>query len=171
MKILCCLDGANSEHVRHAVRMLSVVGAPVIALMTVVEAGPSLDLERSRNRAWRQPSLQQSVDAGMAGWAREAAAKILAAGLDLLPGSEILVRQGQAELEIVAAAAEWGADLILISPRQGAGDAEPAAPRSIGHVARFVLDYAACPVLLVRAFSGEYFQKKTERLSWGIAAT
>jgi hypothetical protein len=37
-----------------------------------------------------------------------------------------------------------GADLLILA-RQGAG----AGPRSLGKAARFVVDHAACPVLLV----------------------
>jgi hypothetical protein len=35
-------------------------------------------------------------------------------------------------------------------------DGKPAIdPKSVGHVARFVLDHAPCPVLLSRALTGE----------------
>jgi len=158
MKILCCLDGSNGEHMRHAIKMMSIAGAHVIALMTVVEAGPARVPEPSRPEPRSQPDRQPSWAGADLAEAKAAAAKILEAGLHLLPDSEILVRHGRAEREIVVAAREWGADMIIISPRTGQGDTEPEAPSSIGHVARFVLDYAACPVLLVRALSGEFFQ-------------
>jgi nucleotide-binding universal stress UspA family protein len=53
-----------------------------------------------------------------------------------------LRRQGRPEREVVQAA--QGADLLILA-RQGG----EAGPRSLGKAARFVVDNAACPVLLV----------------------
>jgi len=159
MRILCCLDGTNTEHVRHAIGMMSLVGAHVIALMTVADAGPPSDQDRSRQPFGHQPNPRPPFgEAGLAA-ARAAAAKILEAALGLLPGSEILVRQGRPELEIMTTAAAWRADFIMLSPRKVHDETGPVAPCSIGHVARFVLDYAACSVLLVRASSCEFFER------------
>ena len=75
---------------------------------------------------------------------------ILQEGQRYLPDAETLHREGKPEREIVQCAAEWHADLILICPRPP-GYAGPAlGPKSVGHVARFVLDHAPCPVLLLR---------------------
>jgi nucleotide-binding universal stress UspA family protein len=54
-----------------------------------------------------------------------------------------LRRRGRPEHEVVQAAR--GADLLIVA-RQGAAE---AGPRSLGKAARFVVDHAACPVLLV----------------------
>jgi nucleotide-binding universal stress UspA family protein len=56
--------------------------------------------------------------------------------------AEQLRRRGRPEHEVVQAAG--GADLLILA-RQGA----EAGPRSLGKAARFVVDHAACPVLLV----------------------
>ncbi len=53
-----------------------------------------------------------------------------------------LRRHGRPEREVVEAAR--GADLLILA-RQGG----EAGPRSLGKAARFVVDHAACPVLLV----------------------
>ena len=53
-----------------------------------------------------------------------------------------LRRHGRPEREVVQAA--LGADLLILA-RQGG----EAGPRSLGKAARFVVDHAACPVLLV----------------------
>ena len=66
-------------------------------------------------------------------------------------GAEKLQRQGRPEREIVNCAAEWNADLIVICPRSPLSGSPPIGPKSVGHVARFVLDHAPCPVLLVRS--------------------
>ena len=159
MRILCCLDGTNSEHVRHAINMLSLVGAHVIALLTVADAGPPGGLDRSRQPLRQLPGRWPPFGEARLAAAREAAAKIVEAGLGLLPGSEILVRQGRPELEIMNTAAAWRADFIMLSPRTVQGETAAMPPNSIGHVARFVLDSAACSVLLVGALSCEYFER------------
>jgi nucleotide-binding universal stress UspA family protein len=82
---------------------------------------------------------------------------ILKTAVGDLPQAETLLRQGLPELEIVNAAAEWRADVILICPRAEYGEPPHIGPRSVGHVARFVLDHAPCPVLLLRPLAGEQF--------------
>ena len=53
-------------------------------------------------------------------------------------------RSGRAEREVLAACAD--ADLLILARD---GDHTRLGPRSIGHVARFVLDHAPCRVLLI----------------------
>ncbi|WJY51668.1 universal stress protein [Streptomyces chengbuensis] len=55
-----------------------------------------------------------------------------------------LERTGRAEREVVAAAE--GADLLVVARD---GDRGHLGPRSLGPAARFVVDHAPCPVLLV----------------------
>jgi nucleotide-binding universal stress UspA family protein len=59
------------------------------------------------------------------------------------------VHRGRPEREIIAAAIAFRAGLIVLGPRPRSGPTEPG-PKSVGHVARFVLDHAPVPVLLVR---------------------
>jgi len=59
---------------------------------------------------------------------------------------QTLQRSGRVEREVVAAAA--GFDLLLVARD---GDARHPGPRSLGPAARFVVDHAPCPVLLVYA--------------------
>jgi len=54
-------------------------------------------------------------------------------------------------------AAEWKADLVLVCARTRYSESEPIGPGSLGHVARFVVDHAPCPVLLVRFRAGQPF--------------
>lgn len=63
---------------------------------------------------------------------------------------EILLAAGRPEREIERVAGEWRADLVVVCARQGSGPLPPPGPRSVGHVARFVLDHAPCAVLLIR---------------------
>jgi nucleotide-binding universal stress UspA family protein len=68
-----------------------------------------------------------------------------------LPGAAVttVVRRGRAERAIIAAAEELHPAAIVVCSRAGTGPAEPG-PRSVGHVARFVLDHSPVPVVLVR---------------------
>ncbi len=157
MRILCCLDGTNAKEVSHAAQMFFTAAPLMIALLTVIDVGPRRDIGRTRERFWRPPLHNEPVTEEMQAAERAAAEDILKAGLGYLPQAETLLRQGLAELEIVNAAAEWQADVILICPRAEYGEPPHIGPRSVGHVARFVLDHAPCPVLLLRPLAGEQF--------------
>ncbi|KQV14604.1 MULTISPECIES: universal stress protein [unclassified Kitasatospora] len=58
--------------------------------------------------------------------------------------STAVERNGRVEREVVAATA--GADLLVLARD---GDRTHLGPRSLGPAARFVVDHAPCPVLLV----------------------
>lgn len=88
---------------------------------------------------------------------RSSAQDILNEGLLHFPAAESLQKQGRPEREIVNTAAEWRADLVIICPRAEYGGKPTLGPKSVGHVARFVLDQAPCPVLLVRPLASEEF--------------
>ena len=81
----------------------------------------------------------------MAELAAVSAADLLAAAADRLGSRcERLEIQGQAERAVVRAAAD--ADLLVMARD---GDQSRLGPRSLGRTARFIVDHAACPVLLV----------------------
>ena len=71
-----------------------------------------------------------------------------------LPGIRItqLVAQGRPEQEIIVAAERLNADAVILCARPRIGPTEPG-PRSVGHVARFVVDHSPVPVLLIRRSS------------------
>jgi nucleotide-binding universal stress UspA family protein len=60
-------------------------------------------------------------------------------------GSQTVARRGRIEREVLEAADELPADVLVLA-RDGAPRREP---KSVGHFARFVVDHAGCPVLLV----------------------
>lgn len=68
-----------------------------------------------------------------------------------IPGAAIthLAVQGRPEQEIIAAATRLKADALILCSRPRSGPTEPG-PRSVGHVARFVMDHSPVPVLLIR---------------------
>jgi len=157
MRILCSLDGTNTKQVSVAAQMFSTAEPLTIALLTVIDVGPRRDIDRTRERFWRPPLHHEPVTDEMQAAERAVSEEILKAGLGYLPLAETLLREGRPELEIVNAAAEWRADVILICPRAEYGEPPHIGPRSVGHVARFVLDHAPCPVLLLRPLAGEQF--------------
>ena len=157
MRILCCLDGTNTQQVSHAAQMFSTAEPLTIALLTVIDVGPRRDMDRTRQRFWRPPLRHGPLTDEMQDAERAVSEEILKTALGDLPQAETLLRQGLPELEIVNAAAEWKADVIVICPRAEYGEPPHIGPRSVGHVARFVLDHAPCPVLLLRPLAGEQF--------------
>ena len=157
MRILGCLDGTNTQQVSHAAQMFSTAEPLTIALLTVIDAGPRRDMDRTRERFWRPPLRHEPITEEMQAAERAVSEDILKTAVGDLPQAETLLRQGLPELEIVNAAAEWRADVILICPRAEYGEPPHIGPRSVGHVARFVLDHAPCPVLLLRPLAGDQF--------------
>jgi nucleotide-binding universal stress UspA family protein len=150
MRVLCCLDGTNSEHISRALSTLIPADERVIGLLYVTDQGPHQEIERKREGLLRPrhpsgPLLEKIQQADVT-----AAQDILQEGLRYLPQAETLSRAGRPEREIIQCASEWHADLIAICPRPPTFGGPAVGPKSVGHVARFVLDHAPCPVLLVR---------------------
>jgi nucleotide-binding universal stress UspA family protein len=157
MRVLCCLDGTNTQQVIHAVQMFSTAEPLAIALLTVMDAGPRRDMDRTRERFWRRPLHHEPITEQMQAAERTVSEEILKVGQSHVPQAETLLRQGLPELEIVNTAAAWKADVILICPRADYGEPSHVGPRSVGHVARFVMDHAPCPVLLLRPVASDQF--------------
>lgn len=156
MRILCCLDGTNIEQINGAVSSFLRAEQLTIGLLYVTDSGPQESMERQRSRFMRPRGVGGARQEKMQQAQEFAAADILAEGQRYLAGAEALQRQGRPEREIVNCAAQWNADLILISPRSQY-DAAEIGPKSVGHVARFVVDHAPCPVLLLRPLAREQF--------------
>jgi nucleotide-binding universal stress UspA family protein len=150
MRVLCCLDGTNIESISKALSTLIAVDERTVNLLYVTDLGPHHEIERKRE--WllrpRHPSgpLQEKIQQAEAGAAQD----ILQEGLRYLPQAETIACEGRPEQEIIQYASQWHADLIVICSRSPAFGGPAVGPKSVGHVARFVLDHAPCPVLLVR---------------------
>jgi nucleotide-binding universal stress UspA family protein len=137
--------------------MFSTAEPLAIALLTVMDAGPRRDMDRTRERFWRRPLHREPITEQMQAAERTVSEEILKVGQSHVPQAETLLRQGLPELEIVNTAAAWKADVILICPRADYGEPSHVGPRSVGHVARFVMDHAPCPVLLLRPVASDQF--------------
>jgi len=157
MRVLCCLDGTNIEALSKAITTMLRPDTLAIGLLYVIDSGPHGEIERQRERFLRQVELAPGRH-GQLREAEEASAQdILEEGSRYFAGAERLQRRGRPEREIVNCAVEWNADLILLCPRTTYGSKPTIGPKSVGRVARFVLDHAACPVLLVRPITREPF--------------
>ncbi len=152
MRVLCCLDGSNIEQLSKAVSSMLRADALTIGLIHVIDSEPHGELERQRERFLSHPPLPPHRRDQIRQAETETAQEILQEGSRHFPNAELLRREGRPEREIVQSAAEWGADLIVICSRSPRGGGPTIGPKSVGHVARFVLDHAPCPVLLVRAY-------------------
>ena len=157
MRVLCCLDGQNIEQINGAVSSFLSREDLILGLLYVVDSGPQGDMERQRGRLLRSRELARPRLEQMHQAEQEAAQTILEEGKRYLNGAETLQREGRPEREIVNCAAEWRAGLLVICPRSPQDRNLELGPKSVGHVARFVLDHAPCPVLLVRSLTRGQF--------------
>jgi nucleotide-binding universal stress UspA family protein len=157
MRVLCCLDGTNAGQVGKATEIFSETHPPTFGALYVIDTGPRKEIEHTRERFFRSTGRPLSREDEMQHAELASAEDILQEGLRYLPNAEVLQRQGRPEREIVNVAAEWQADMLIICPRGEYGGKPMIGPKSVGHVARFVLDHAPCPVLLVRPLAREQF--------------
>lgn len=150
MRILYCLDGANIEQLSQALSAWGHLEEHILGLLYVTDSGPHAEIERKRRGLLRPRHLEGPLAERMRAAEGAASQDILSEGLRFFPGAQMLHRDGRPEREIVLSAAEWPADLLVLCSRSPANTGPISGPRSVGHVARFVLDHAPCPVLLVR---------------------
>ena len=157
MRVLCCLDGTNLEQVSNAIVTLIPAEPLTLNFLYVIDTRPHEEMERRTGPLLRRarpdaPRLERMHQAD-----EGAAQEILEEARGVHPNAETLYRRGQPERVIVNYAAEWNADMIVICPRSSWNEGPTTGPKSIGHVARFVVDHAPCPVLLVRMVTREGF--------------
>ncbi len=165
MYVLCCLDGSNTEWLAQQTFALLNANELRLILLHVVDSGPGQGMEHLRQRyiGLGQPGAERLAQMSQA--EQEQSAEILATALETFqthwPGGppnpehiEATTRRGKPEQEIVQASKLAPINLILLGNRHVRGPHEPPyppGPKSVGHVARFVLDHAPCPVLLLRS--------------------
>lgn len=157
MRVLCCLDGTNAEQIAKATEMLSSDSPLTLSVLHVIDTDPRTEMERLRERFFRSRAQHLPHEEEILESEKSSARDILNAGLSYLAQAETLEREGRPGHEIVNVAAEWQADVVLICARAEYGGKGSIGPKSVGHVARFVLDHAPCPVLLVRQLAREQF--------------
>ncbi len=157
MRVLCCLDGTNLEQVSDAIVTLVPAEMLTLSFLYVIDTRPHQEMERRTGPLLRRarsdaPRIERMNQAD-----EGAAQEILEEARGVHPNAETLYRRGQPERVIVNYAAEWNADLVVICPRSLQTGGPTIGPKSLGHIARFVVDHAPCPVLLVRVRTTEGF--------------
>ena len=174
MRILCCLDGTNAEEIGKALGMFPAVEALTVGLLHVTDTRPKEDMDLIRERFWRHPlhphhpprpspehlPRPSPREEEISEAEKASAEEILKEGQGNYAGAETIGREGPPEREIVNLAAEWRADLLIVCSRARYRVNEEIGPKSVGHVARFVLDHAPCPVLLLRPMARQQFPIK-----------
>jgi nucleotide-binding universal stress UspA family protein len=164
MRTLLCLDGTNTERLAQWTFQHLNMQDIRLVLLHIVDSGPAHDLERLRQRFVGMGERGARLLAEMMQAEQEKGDEVLAAAKALLgqqwpdgaPGPdqiEGVTLRGNPEHEIVRAASAMSIDLILVCARRTLQQGEPPhppGPKSVGHTARFVLDHAPCPVLLIR---------------------
>ncbi|GAC1426242.1 MAG: hypothetical protein PVS3B3_01410 [Ktedonobacteraceae bacterium] len=155
MRVLCCLDGTNMEQVSNAI--VTLVPAKTLGFIYVIDIRPHEEMERRTGPLLRRTRPDAPRIERMHRADEDAALEILEEAHGIHPGAETVYRRGQPERVIANYAAEWKADLIVICPRSPQNGGPIIGPKSLGHVARFVVDHAPCPVLLVRKVTQEGF--------------
>ncbi len=148
-------DAALPEQVSEVVG--SGGSAVEVALLHVAEAGPrelAVHDPVVRRGPWPLPK-RAAIEHRLADADDEATNVLLSMWQErfevAMPGVTIthLVAQGRPEQEIIAAAQRLNADAVILCARPRTGPTE-RGPRSVGHVARFVVDHSPVPVLLIR---------------------
>jgi nucleotide-binding universal stress UspA family protein len=150
MRILCCLDGNNIEQMNKAISMLLSAETRTIGVLYVTDTEPHERMELQRERLLRPSPPPLPVRQQMRQAEEALAQEILEEGNRVLGGAEMLQRTGRPEREIVFMVEEWQADIVVVASGKAHGGGKPLGPKSMGHVARFVLDHAPCAVLLMR---------------------
>jgi nucleotide-binding universal stress UspA family protein len=152
LRALLCVEGGPAESLLGAAGPL--VARDVIWVPThVVDSRARRDLGLLRGGIAGAGPLSRSQQAAISAASGEhtrdvidsAAASLQRLGLTSEP-PQIRVGEPGREICSVASAVQAGLVVMFASRRRPAH----AGPGSIGHTARFVLDHAPCPVLLIR---------------------
>jgi nucleotide-binding universal stress UspA family protein len=157
MRILCCLDGTNFEQISNAISSLVASDSQTLSFIYVIDTGPQQEMERRTGPLLRRPRPDAPQMERMKQAMEESAQEILVEAHAHYPEAETFYRTGQPERIVVNYAVEWNADLVVLSPRSSQSNSPLIGPKSIGHIARFIVDHAPCPVLLVRTRTKEGF--------------
>jgi nucleotide-binding universal stress UspA family protein len=151
-RVLVCMDGASASHLLAAA--LPLVATPARwGAVHVIDARGRLDLGALRHGIAGAGPLPPHLVAAIEEAGHEHASVVLAATAAAFTERGLLsdaglVRLGEPGREICAAAVAWSADLVVL--RASRHPRPEPGPRSVGHTARFVVDHAPCPVLLIR---------------------
>lgn len=153
MRVLCGVSGRDGAQLVERLLAQLGGGATALQLVLVIDEGPRHGLEALRGPLGRGPQVGAGRRAQMDQAEEQSGALVLAeaeAAARRAGVREVTTRLLRGEPgHILAALAAEGADMVAVGAHEGGG-VWPPGPKSVGHVARFVLDHAPCSVLLVR---------------------
>ena len=149
MRILCAIGSRRGTDVVRQLGEFAPAGAELV-LLHVIDTGPRHDLDQLRGpmhpHHTHQADLNVAEEDAATGALKEAAGEAARRGLEVKERLE----RGRPERLIVSVAAEIEADLVVLCARESAQAHPRQGPPSVGHTARFVVDHAPTPVLLLR---------------------
>jgi len=150
--VLIAVGETGAESELQAARALVSLAGRTLLLAHVIDNGARGELQLMRGRFLGRPIPGHRLrEIGSA--ERDAAASILAEATTLARrlggGNESWLGEGEPGRELVRLAAARDCDLIVVGARPQAAKVRPG-PHSLGATARFVVDHAPVPVLLVR---------------------
>lgn len=153
MRLLCAIGQRDGAQVVHDA--LALVGdVDYLALIHVIDDQPRHGVEAQRGLLRRiSPDRQREI-----ALAEEAAGRVTLSEAESTarnPGRQITaietrMERGKPEQHIVALAHELHIELVALRAREYPDGFPRIGPPSVGHTARFVIDHAPCPVLLLR---------------------
>jgi nucleotide-binding universal stress UspA family protein len=153
MRLLCAIGQRDGAQVVHDA--LALVGdVDYLALVHVIDDQPRHGVEAQRGllrrispeRQWEIAQAEES--AGREGLS-EAESALRSFGKQIST-IESRLERGKPEQNVVALARELHVDLVALRAREYPDGFPHIGPPSVGHTARFVIDHAPCPVLLLR---------------------
>jgi nucleotide-binding universal stress UspA family protein len=137
-KILVPTDFSDSARkaLRYAISLSGQTGSEIVLLHVVEPVPPPAEMIVAESVLWNN-QLQEEATRQLARWKKDLGRKIR---------NQTVVRAGSAYREIVEAADELGADLIVLGTHGRTG----LAHLLMGSTAERVVRHARCPVLVVR---------------------
>lgn len=153
MRVVLCVDGGAPGRLLNAALPLVPSGA-TWAMVHVIDTRDRVDLGLLRAGVPGSGSLGANQRALIESAGREHARTVLEAAEASLEARALSressrIEVGEPGRVICALATEIRADLVVLFARRRGGGPSTGPP-SVGHTARYVVDHAPCPVLLVR---------------------
>jgi nucleotide-binding universal stress UspA family protein len=155
MRVVCCCDGDETATlVQHTIRTLHDIRS--LSIISCIDSRDRDDVGMIHGSVLGSLRLGQAHTDAISAAEQQRTAEIFAEAAAAARSSgyqgefETRLYAGRPERAIVQYLLESQADAVTLFPRPPR-HRQPPGPRSIGHVARYVIDHAPCAVLLFRA--------------------
>jgi nucleotide-binding universal stress UspA family protein len=154
MRVVVCLDLEDDLHPVDAVVGLVRLSGARVDLLHVIDSGEHARI-KAQGRTGLVRGRASAIERELERDERELLRATYERAADLLRAAgaadvALHVGEGRAEEVIVGFLSQTHADLCIVGRRPQWVSSDELGPRSVGRVARFVLDHASCPVVLLR---------------------